>query len=203
MQRGKPNHWSDFIDPSDLPSQFERMQSIQAQSDLIRISLLKKYGGVWIDINMILLRAVDDFCIKSVNTSDINQPIMCGLYNTEWSTTEDGFNHDDRFESFFIQTTKNNPFVEKWHWGNNKYWENPGQLSSTNLMGNAFFRGFQIDSMFTGPWRDYLWVYMVNRKLIKNDHLSRRIYKNNTIKYDVDKTASRLNRLFKYEDIFN
>ena len=57
--------------------------------------------------------------------------------------------------------------------------------------------------MFTGPWRDYLWVYMVNRKLIKNDHLSRRIYKNNTIKYDVDKTASRLNRLFKYEDIFN
>ena len=54
----------------------------------------------------------------------------------------------------------------------------------------------KIDDMYSGPYRDYLWVYMANRKLLQKDDLSRRIYINNTINYNVDLTASTLNRMF-------
>jgi mannosyltransferase OCH1-like enzyme len=37
----------------------------QTKSDIIRLALLKKYGGVWMDVSTLLLKSIDDWCYNS------------------------------------------------------------------------------------------------------------------------------------------
>lgn len=65
--KGKPGYLLDYLNESELTNNFHYIQKdkrFQAQSDIIRLGLLNKYGGVWIDISTILLKPIEDFCIK-------------------------------------------------------------------------------------------------------------------------------------------
>jgi mannosyltransferase OCH1-like enzyme len=35
-------------------------------SDFIRIALLKKYGGVWLDSSVTLFQSIDDWCMNKI-----------------------------------------------------------------------------------------------------------------------------------------
>lgn len=49
-----------YVQASELPKGFHNeLDSPQASSDLIRLILLYKYGGVWLDANIILLKSLD------------------------------------------------------------------------------------------------------------------------------------------------
>ena len=61
---GVKNHYLEYINETDLPKQFTKMTSIQAKSDLLRLALLYRHGGVWMDINIILFSKLENFCLK-------------------------------------------------------------------------------------------------------------------------------------------
>lgn len=75
-------------------------------SDLIRLSLLKEYGGIWMDASILLTQNLDwIYKIKEKDKSDV-----VGFYS-------DFFTSDWDFpllESWFIATTVNNKFISNW-----------------------------------------------------------------------------------------
>ncbi len=86
-------------------------------SDFIRIALLKKYGGVWLDSSVTLFQSIDDWCMNKIENKQ-EKKILCGFYmpfNIAKGTDYFFEKGDDYWENWFIATTKNNPVIEKWH----------------------------------------------------------------------------------------
>ncbi|KAK4065090.1 uncharacterized protein Triagg1_8726 [Trichoderma aggressivum f. europaeum] len=77
------------------------------QGDLIRLPLLWKYGGVWMDAGSFLFRHIDDICWKEIE--DPASPYeMAGFVieiRPECLTMLNGF----------IAAKRNNPFIKRWH----------------------------------------------------------------------------------------
>lgn len=69
------------------------------QSDIIRLLLLKKYGGVWIDASTFLLDNPDNFIHKNNLT----------LFTTPRTNKDDPV-----YENWFISAPKNNIIISKW-----------------------------------------------------------------------------------------
>lgn len=69
------------------------------QSDIIRLRLLEKYGGVWIDASTILLEDLDKFISKDNLT----------LFITPSSSLENPV-----FENWFISAPQNNKVIKLW-----------------------------------------------------------------------------------------
>jgi capsular polysaccharide synthesis protein len=84
----------------------------QALSDVLRINLLAKYGGIWVDATCYCTRPVDEWLPKYFTT---------GFFAFERPA-------DDRMiSSWFIAALKNNYIISSYQKAVNDYWEqNPG-----------------------------------------------------------------------------
>ncbi len=94
---------SEYID-MNIDLLVEKMP-IANLSDLIRLKLLKKYGGVWLDASIILEEAIDDFFLEKNNSFDI-----VAYYNESQST---GCNIPV-IESWLLAAPKDSDFINKW-----------------------------------------------------------------------------------------
>ncbi len=81
-----------------LPENWKRLPSYR-QSDIIRLRLLEKYGGVWIDASTILLENLDNFISKDNLT----------FFITPSSSLENPV-----FENWFISAPPNNKVIKMW-----------------------------------------------------------------------------------------
>lgn len=93
------------------------------QGDAVRLPLLYKYGGVWMDVGTLLLRSLDSLCWNTIN--DPNSPYeLCGF-------VLDLSEHDTTMLNGFIAARAGNPFIKRWHQIYLALWEG-GQ---TNALG--------------------------------------------------------------------
>ena len=76
------------------------------KSDVIRLELLHRYGGVWMDATIILNRSMDE--LLAVNVGDRYDLIA---YYREGSTLD---KHYPVMESWFLAAPKNNAFIGRW-----------------------------------------------------------------------------------------
>jgi len=53
--------WREYVPPSDLPNRFEELPPRLA-SDCLRLALLARYGGVWMDVSILLTKPLDSWC---------------------------------------------------------------------------------------------------------------------------------------------
>ena len=81
-----------------LPTNWKTLPAYR-QSDIIRLRLLEKYGGVWIDASTILLEDLDKFISKNNLT----------LFITPRSSLENPV-----FENWFISAPPNNTVIKLW-----------------------------------------------------------------------------------------
>ena len=81
-----------------LPANWKTLPAYR-QSDIIRLRLLEKYGGVWIDASTILLEDLDKFISKDNLT----------LFITPRSSLENPV-----FENWFISAPPNNLVIKMW-----------------------------------------------------------------------------------------
>ena len=81
-----------------LPAYWKTLPAYR-QSDIIRLRLLEKYGGVWIDASTILLEDLDKFISKDNLT----------LFITPSSSLENPV-----FENWFISAPPNNLVIKMW-----------------------------------------------------------------------------------------
>eukprot|EP00930_Biecheleria_cincta_P018175 TRINITY_DN14248_c0_g1_i1.p1 TRINITY_DN14248_c0_g1~~TRINITY_DN14248_c0_g1_i1.p1 ORF type:complete len:525 (+),score=118.64 TRINITY_DN14248_c0_g1_i1:24-1598(+) len=64
-----------WLGPSDLPEGFDNLSvQLAHKADIIRLALLAKYGGVWLDATSILLQPLDDLFGSSRQRTFFNLP---------------------------------------------------------------------------------------------------------------------------------
>lgn len=109
---GSPLHVENFLDPGELPEAFGAgtMTGPYAgvhSADMVRLPLIYRHGGIWMDAGTTLFRHVDDICWNAI--SDPATPYEISGFAPG---TEPG---NDVIMNGFIAAKRGNPFIERWH----------------------------------------------------------------------------------------
>ncbi|KAI1329438.1 capsular polysaccharide synthesis protein-domain-containing protein [Xylariaceae sp. FL0255] len=109
---GSETHISHYVESSWFPAVFNNGTmdgpSKGAHSgDLVRLPLIYKYGGVWMDAGSLLFRHLDDICWKQIE--DPNSPIEMSGFVIEMRPSVDCMLNG------FIAAKAGNPFIKRWH----------------------------------------------------------------------------------------
>eukprot|EP00959_Pyramimonas_sp_CCMP1952_P196646 4111784-Pyramimonas_sp.AAC.1 len=90
-QRHNP-HWDvrvlelntvhEYLSEAELPNRFSEMTSHQAASDAVRLGVLCRYGGVYMDVSIIMMSSLDEFCWDNIasgrQSACVFYPGACG-----------------------------------------------------------------------------------------------------------------------------
>ncbi|KAI1809371.1 capsular polysaccharide synthesis protein-domain-containing protein [Poronia punctata] len=109
---GSETNVSHYVESSYFPDAFNNDSmdgpTVGAHAgDLVRLPLLWKYGGVWIDAGTFLFRHVEDICWKEIE--DPASPIEMAGFALEMRPGIDCMLNG------FIATKRGNPFIKRWH----------------------------------------------------------------------------------------
>jgi hypothetical protein len=136
------NNLFEYLDIS-YEKQFHKIKPVQMRSDIIRINLLKKYGGVWVDATT--------FCTTPLNSWILNQ-------KTFFAFSSPG---KDRLISSWFMTNiyKQSYIVKKFCDNVNSFWEN--MLSKNQYKAKQYFQFhyifnklYQNDIKFKKEWNN-------------------------------------------------
>ena len=97
------NNLYNWLNKNDLPINFDNLGLVQRQSDIIRLAILNKYGGVYIDFSTILQRNLDKWLSMVTNNKS----------NFVAFTTDS--DNKNVIENWFLATSKNNPIILEWY----------------------------------------------------------------------------------------
>eukprot|EP00929_Paragymnodinium_shiwhaense_P064476 TRINITY_DN32285_c0_g1_i4.p1 TRINITY_DN32285_c0_g1~~TRINITY_DN32285_c0_g1_i4.p1 ORF type:complete len:242 (-),score=39.96 TRINITY_DN32285_c0_g1_i4:62-787(-) len=117
-QRHNP-HWDvrildkasvhEYLSAAELPNFFMQMSSHQAASDAVRLGVLSRYGGIYLDVNILVLGDLDELCWKDIAAGNREAAVF---YHPHYGTTP--FENKDLTESWFLATRPGNEFFLKW-----------------------------------------------------------------------------------------
>lgn len=115
-QRHNP-HWEvrilerstvcEFLSAAELPNRFPEL-SHQLASDCVRLALLARYGGVWLDVSVILLSDLDSLCWGGTAVGPKTPTFFHPQHGTE------ALKGSHFVESWFLAARYGNPFFLRW-----------------------------------------------------------------------------------------
>jgi len=108
-----------------------------ALSDIIRISLLKKYGGIWVDATT--------YCMKPLNEW------LC-KYNKEGFFGFERKHKGKILSSWFLYGEKDNYIVNEWEKEVINYWKNHNKADNYFWFHKLFTKKYQKDKKFKEIW---------------------------------------------------
>lgn len=111
----------------------------QAASDIIRLRILSKYGGVWADSTMACLYPLDDWVHSAIEPSGL------WMYH--------GRDHGRGPASWFIISVSTSYIIQEWVKITNKYWDKPKDNFPYYWMDQLFAYLALNDSKFLDEWK--------------------------------------------------
>lgn len=105
-------HHSKFVDEDMLPKYFSHLL-VQKQSDAVRLALIRLYGGIYMDVTVLLFEPPEINFWKYVDLPE-NHPEkkhMVGYYYPAYTLP----GRKDGYEIWMIVATKQDPLIIKWH----------------------------------------------------------------------------------------
>lgn len=160
-----------FLNKNDLPPKWEKIKSIQLKSDFVRLALLAKYGGIWMDISTI--------CIRPINSVFTQSKSIEGFALRRY----DNKGELSVFESWFITCKKNSKVITKWK---NEFLKAFGYSTSVENMDKSYFEGVDLQKIEYG-W--YLSIHRVMMKLNQQDPDIKDLYFNDSTIFGAEETA--------------
>eukprot|EP00933_Yihiella_yeosuensis_P029820 TRINITY_DN23471_c1_g1_i1.p1 TRINITY_DN23471_c1_g1~~TRINITY_DN23471_c1_g1_i1.p1 ORF type:complete len:475 (-),score=77.37 TRINITY_DN23471_c1_g1_i1:158-1582(-) len=184
----------EYLSEVELPNNFMQMLSHQTASDAVRLGLLSRYGGVWMDVNMILRTSLDDFCWREI-TSGKRAGAFCyhPFYGTE------ALGGQDFVESWFLASKPGNPFFIRWRDMFKELFHN--RLDTEGILEHPLYEGIdlsgfeRLNQQFSGSnmdFREYLAIHVMCHRLIEKEPKARAMWKDEFLKVDAASTAFRM-----------
>lgn len=123
--------------------------TVQAKSDIIRLSLLKNYGGVWADATMLCMQPLDSWVHRAVT------PAGFWMYHG----TGAGMPKEVGPASWFIVSVKGGAIITKWKEECDIYWRAHNEAHQYFWMDGLFNRIFNLDFDVQDLWLKvpYVW----------------------------------------------
>lgn len=108
--------------------------SLASLSDVIRITLLKEYGGIWVDSTL--------YCNKKITNWINPQSFFAFSYPVP----------ERMVSSWFLHSNKNNYIIEKWYEQTLWHWRNIGHNHDYFWFHNLFNKCYNNDDKFKFEW---------------------------------------------------
>ncbi|NUQ82470.1 MAG: hypothetical protein HUU10_12730 [Bacteroidetes bacterium] len=158
-----------------FPVLYDPVLSIVANSELLRVNLLSRYGGVWADATCLCLQPLDEWIDKAMG---------------------DGFfafsnpGADRLLSSWFLAAVPGNPLVLDWKNRSNRYWKEHAfptraPASIQKFSGRLFSRTTSLTWLWFTPvvskWLKlypYYWFHYQFERVVSSSHVAATIWKN-------------------------
>ena len=136
---------------SDIEYIYDKNKKItpQAKSDIIRLSLLKKYGGVWADSTLLCMQPLNHWVFEALKESGI------------WMYHGHGSNLDSNLgpASWFIVSEKNGYLISKWKNKCDSFWRTRNNINDYFWMDSLFKYLLFNDEKFKKEWLKTPYLY--------------------------------------------
>ena len=187
VDKDAANYLYNFIESSELPATFELLDP-KLQSDHVRIALLKKHGGIWMDSSIILMKNLDEFVWDEL-ANEASPYTMGGFFFPKKGTQK--YDGKDYFENWFIATRKDNPFMKQWHKVFRQYWndrtETGDAITEHPLFDHLDLSNFDEENGWNSG--NYLTQHVAFRKVIEDYPQFRKFWQTQIQMVDATKTG--------------
>lgn len=140
------NNINEYVDIQFLKN---KNISPQALSDVIRINLLSKYGGIWADATLFCLKPVDEWIVEYTKKENFF------MYHSHGG----GMPKEIGPCIWFIVSSKNNYIVDSWKNEVNKYWQYNNSTNNYFWLDSLFKKLFENDETFSQKWNNVKYIY--------------------------------------------
>jgi len=168
-----------YLEPEDLPSHWETISTAQAKADLIRVALLARHGGIWMDSSILLQQSLDEFVWDRIEQKSLD---LAGFSIRKFSRDH----KDDVFESWFIACKPNSHLVMRWHQVLSRLWES--RYSTSGILSDPLFQDVALKNIH-GP--EYLHLHSVFQALIQKEPQCKEAFYRRSWVVPADDTAFR------------
>tara|TARA_B100001093_G_C26650548_1_gene937284 strand:+ start:146 stop:1006 length:861 start_codon:yes stop_codon:yes gene_type:complete len=198
-----------YVNDIDYIYDANKKISPQAKSDIIRLSLLKNYGGVWADSTLLCMQPLDHWINEATKPNGI------------WMYHGHGAQLDSNLgpSSWFIISEKNSYIINKWKKVSDNYWLKLNKAKDYFWMDLLFKELLIKDNKFKSEWLKTPFLYCeevgsshtlshMNFKMHKNNSFLKKVLEVKPpyvlkLSSNFDKTFPNLNsRKFKFSNVF-
>eukprot|EP00927_Polykrikos_kofoidii_P040302 TRINITY_DN34485_c0_g2_i1.p1 TRINITY_DN34485_c0_g2~~TRINITY_DN34485_c0_g2_i1.p1 ORF type:complete len:449 (+),score=53.59 TRINITY_DN34485_c0_g2_i1:90-1436(+) len=182
-----------YLSEVELPNRFMHMLSHQTASDCVRLALLSRYGGIWMDVNILLLTDLDSLCWDEIAYEHRDAAVF---YHPHYGT--DALFKKDLVESWFLAARPGNPFFIKWRDLLRELMHN--RLDVDGLLRHPLYQGLDLSgihrmNMEFGAdfdFREYLAIHAMCHRLLETDARSRSSWQTSFLLLDAAASAFRM-----------
>jgi len=164
---------NEYIHKNEYPPKY-RSLTIQAQSDWIRLKLLQKYGGLWIDAGVII-NDIDAFD-KLYQDSIIQKSDLTAFYIKKLLTNDDPTTF---IESWYLLSPVNNKLIDNWL----QEFEHAIDIGFNTYRDNFVDSGYENWGIL--KFGIYLMIHLCSQMALKN---VQKIYTPNLLLYNAEDT---------------
>jgi hypothetical protein len=120
-----------------LQAMFARNLPVEALSDVLRIELLSRFGGVWVDSTVYCLRPLDGW---------INDAMPTGFFAFNRPTP------DRMLSSWFLAADNGSYIIDAWRRKTLAYWRDRAERDQYFWFHDLFAEAYQSDQKFQAIW---------------------------------------------------
>jgi len=179
----------DYLEVGDLPRQWKDMY-VAFQADAVRLGLLAKYGGLWIDPATICLKPFDWWIYEAIVSEDRIEGIGA-FYFSAWGV-EQG-RSAEYVENWLLAARRGHPMILRWQALFNGFWNDVvvGTLDPLGLPEHDMFKNVDLSFLqrFGHDMRAYLVMHACFKKMIDEDGGMRRIWRQEMVLLRADENA--------------
>jgi len=183
----------EYLSAAELPNRFMQMASHQTASDAVRLGLMARYGGIWMDVSILMRTDLDSLCWNAVAKKDSAGAVF---YHPHYGTED--FDHKDLTESWFLATLPGNPFFLKWRDLFRELLHN--RLDVEGLLQHPLYQDINLEGIHRlnlqfgagFDFREYLAIHSMCHRLIEKDGRARDQWQNRFQRMDAAESAFRL-----------
>ena len=172
------NNLNNYVSDIDYIYHKKKKISLQAKSDIIRLSILKNIGGIWADSTLLCMQPLENWVYDAIEKSGF------------WMYHGHGYGLDSNLgpASWFIVSERNNYNIASWKKKCDLFWQENNSTIDYFWMDGLFKELLKSDAIFKKNWLKTPYLYCeekgsshslasYNFKMEKNSKLLKDIFK--------------------------
>eukprot|EP00933_Yihiella_yeosuensis_P033684 TRINITY_DN27339_c0_g1_i1.p1 TRINITY_DN27339_c0_g1~~TRINITY_DN27339_c0_g1_i1.p1 ORF type:complete len:349 (+),score=55.74 TRINITY_DN27339_c0_g1_i1:109-1155(+) len=183
----------EYLSAADLPNRFQELLSAQSASDCVRLALLARYGGVWMDVSILLKRNLDEMFWTKIESDEADAACF---YHPRYGL--EGFETQNFTESWLLATKSGNPFFLLWRDLYKELLHN--RLDVTGLCSHPLYQGLDLsgfkllqeDFRTSFDFREYLAIHVMFHRILETNSKLRSLWLTSWIRLDAAATAFKI-----------
>eukprot|EP00929_Paragymnodinium_shiwhaense_P077459 TRINITY_DN39893_c0_g1_i2.p1 TRINITY_DN39893_c0_g1~~TRINITY_DN39893_c0_g1_i2.p1 ORF type:complete len:396 (+),score=49.61 TRINITY_DN39893_c0_g1_i2:233-1420(+) len=185
---------AEFLSYDELPKLWRSMY-VPWQADAVRLALLEKYGGMWLDASTICLHPFGRWMYDTIEARDRSEEVGA-FYFSSWGV--EMYKGKEFVENWVMAARRRHPLIVGWKLLFNGYWDTKTRADAMSVVldppgvpDHPLFRGVDISHLnrFGQDLRNYLLMHASFKKLIDDYPEMRRIWQEDMVLLKADDTA--------------